>query len=306
MPVTYSSTLRRPYYAGHKSSYLDLIPEEISEEELAAFAKMDEMPNPTPSRSKSLPSPDVDQMAAAKEQSLKPDNNGRNRNGSMEAADYLAAGSGSLSGGNTPSTPGLSRTTSFSDVGNFESFGLNEFPPVDRLTMFDILENLALPQRLEKMQNVVHHQADKVRRQRAKLAARASSSKDVLVDEWRRRVKLGPDEQLDKYRRRMRDSVDRMGKRWRNAKTVTLKEKISFVTAVLNIFISAYMIGALPEYFHYWYTAQLMYVLPEQLFGAAANLPTVTSCLFDGTTITRLAITTSSPISVTSSTSCSY
>nr|POE77459.1 putative membrane protein [Quercus suber] len=260
MPVTYSSSLRRPYYAGHKSSYLDLIPEEITEEELAAFARMDEIPDPGAARASALPNGDVDQMAAAKEQSLKPEMNGRNRNGSGEAVDYLSAGSGNTYGGYTPSTPGLSRTTSSSDIGNFESFGHSDFPPVDRLTMFDILENLALPQRLEKMQNVVHNQAEKVRRQRAKLAARASSSKDVLVDEWRRRVKLAPDEQLDKYRKRMRDAVDRMGKRWRDAKTVTMKEKVSFVTAVLNIFISAYMIGAFPEYFHYWYTIQLMYV----------------------------------------------
>ena len=45
--------------------------------------------------------------------------------------------------------------------------------------------------------------------------------------------------------------------RWNDGKVVTLKEKISFVTAVLNIFISGYLIGGFPEYFHYWYTAQL-------------------------------------------------
>ena len=78
------------------------------------------------------------------------------------------------------------------------------------------------------------------------------------MDEWRKRVNLSPDEQLKKYRRRMRDAVDRVGKRWNDSKTVTLKEKISFVTAVLNIFISAYLIGAEPQYFHLWYTAQLM------------------------------------------------
>ncbi|KAK3061708.1 hypothetical protein LTR53_019677, partial [Teratosphaeriaceae sp. CCFEE 6253] len=108
------------------------------------------------------------------------------------------------------------------------------------------------------MQNQVHVQAEKVRRQRARLTTRALSSKNVVVDEWRKRVTVKPEEQLDKYRRRMRDSVDRLGKRWTDSKTVTLKEKISFVSAVLNIFISAYMIGAWPEYFHYWYTAQLL------------------------------------------------
>jgi hypothetical protein len=84
------------------------------------------------------------------------------------------------------------------------------------------------------------------------------SSRNVVVDEWRKRVHVAPDEQLEKYRRRMRTSVDRLNKRWKDAKTVSLMEKLSFVTAVLNIFISAYLMGAFPQYFHYWYTVQLM------------------------------------------------
>lgn len=216
----------------------------------------------------STPAGEIDQMAAAKEESVrqrptdvKINDEGSSLYGDGEAADYLSIVSGTADGLATPSTPGfttgLSRTTSSTDVnGDFERFDQSEFPPVDRLTMFDILENLALPQRLEKMQSAVHNQAEKVRRQRAKLASRALSSKNT-VDEWRKKVKLNPDEQLDKYRSRMKQSVDRMSNRWNDAKTVTLKEKISFVVAVLNIFISAYLIGAYPEYFHYWYTAQL-------------------------------------------------
>jgi len=128
--------------------------------------------------------------------------------------------------------------------------------------MFDVLENLALPQRLEKMQNTLSQQAEKVRSQRRKIASRAQSSKDVMVQEWRKRVPLSPDEQLDKYRKRMRTTVDKIGKRFHDAKTVTLGEKVSFVTAVLNIFISGWLIGAWPEVFHYWYTVQLAYFMP--------------------------------------------
>jgi len=265
MPVTYLSPnskaqLRRPYYAGHKSSYLDIIPEDISDEELERFANMDDIDAPRVTKSHSTT--DLDQMAAAKEASLKSPPRSSRANGGMqqEAKDYLSVTYSNGDGMYTPSTPGsvLSRSGSSSDLtGGFGSFGQSDFPPVDRLTMFDILENLALPQRLEKMQNAVHNQAEKVRRQRAKLATRALSSKNNIVDEWRKRVPMAPDERLEKYRKRMRDSVDRMSRRWNNSKTVTMKEKISFVTAVLNIFISAWMIGAFPEYFHYWYTAQL-------------------------------------------------
>lgn len=269
MPLTYSdpkskepTQLRRPYFPGHGSSYLDLIPEEISEEELRAYASMHDIDDPhnNMSRSKSAPV-DLDQMAAAKEESLK--ENGKATNGNRviagDAPDYLSVTAGTLDGLYTPGTPGMSRTSSSTDMfgSHFETYGESNFPPVDRLTMFDILENLALPQRLEKMQNAVHNQAEKVRRQRAKLASRALSSKNNLVEEWRKRVPARPEEQLDKYRKRMTGAVDRLGKRWNDAKTVTMKEKISFVTAVLNIFISAYLIGAFPEYFHYWYTIQL-------------------------------------------------
>lgn len=258
MPVTYKSDLRRPYFPGHRSSYLELIPEE----ELEAFARLEGIDAPRRPNKPNDMNPELDQMAAAKEEAFKPppDDAMRNHGDTLKPAeDYLSAG-GSLSGLSTPGTPGyLTRTNSSSDAGStFESLNNENFPPVDRLTMFDILENLALPQRLERMQDAIHNNAERLRRQRAKLASRALSSKNNLVDEWRKRVNVAPEERLDKYRRRVRLSVDRLNKRWNDAKTVTLMEKISFVTACLNIFISAYLIGAYPEYFHYWYTAQLM------------------------------------------------
>jgi hypothetical protein len=278
--LTYSSTLRRPYFPGHRSSYLEIVPEEedeyndIPREELEAYARLadiDAKPKPSLPRTRSgrrrassyRMTTDLDQMAAAKEENSKPppnpsseSDNASKTNGSAtpgyistsSGGDYLSAG-GSASGLSTPTTPGLSA--------NFDSFDRESFPPVDRLTMFDILENLALPQRLERMQSAIHDNAEKLRRQRQRLTTRALSSKNIVVDEWRKRVKIDPDQQLDKYRKRMRMSVDRLSRRWNAAKSVTVMEKVSFVTAVLNIFISAYMIGAFPQYFHYWYTVQL-------------------------------------------------
>ncbi len=307
MPVSITNgkchQLRRPFYAGHKSSYLDL----IEEEELEAYANMDEIDGPK----KSASSPEVDQLAAAREAGLKPPPSALKANGietPMEggADDYLSVQSTSYSGANTPGTPG---TISSSDGSSgFDSFGQDSFPPVDRLTMFDILENFALPQRLEKMQNAIHDNAEKLRRQRARLASRAISGKN-MVGEWRKKVPA-PEEQLDKYQKRMKQTVERLNKRWNAAKTVTMKEKISFVTAVLNIFISAYLIGGWPEYFHYWYTIQLAYVHTNQilLLMRRSKLTWIcvgTSCPSDGTTTTRSASTTSSPTSATLSTSSS-
>ena len=276
---------------------------------------MDEIDDDKTNDVKSASSPEVDQLAAAKEQganALKPPPaNAREadmtpmEDGSYSSSDYLNAGGGSVNGLSTPGTPGLSRSSSSADVSSsgFESFGQDSFPPVDRLTMFDILENFALPQRLERMQNAIHDNAEKLRRQRARLASGALRGKNNLVGEWRKRVPVGsPEEQLDKYRRRMRDNVDRLNKRWKAAKTVTMNEKISFVTAVLNIFISGYLIGGWPQYFHYWYTAQLAYVSESPYVCILLKIRAGTSCPYDGTNTTKSASTTSSPTCATSST----
>ncbi|KAK4982147.1 hypothetical protein LTR66_009449 [Elasticomyces elasticus] len=173
---------------------------------------------------------------------------------------------GFSSSSSLPSTPGLSRSGSYIGITTDESDEyFQEFPPLDRLTIFDVLENLALPQRLEKLQRSVSAQTEKVRRQQQKLKSTSLNAKDKVVEEWRRRVPT-PDEQLDKYRKRMRDGVDRLNLRWSDAKSVTAREKMSFIAGVLNIFISGYMMGALPEMFHYWYTAQLCYFMPIRYY----------------------------------------
>ena len=158
----------------------------------------------------------------------------------------------------TPPSPSmeLSRTASISSFQEDD-----QFPPLEKMTMLDVLENLALPQRLERIQNLASVQTERVRRQQQRLKSTSRHAKDRVVDEWRKRLPTA-DEQLDKYRKRMRDSVDRLGKRWNDSKTITLREKVSFIAGCMNIFISGYLIGAHPEWFHYWYAAQLIYFMP--------------------------------------------
>jgi hypothetical protein len=85
-----------------------------------------------------------------------------------------------------------------------------------------------------------------------------------MVEEWRRRVPSA-EEQLDRYRKRMRQSVEKLGKRWNDTKVVTMREKISFICGVMNIFISGYLLGGYSKYFHIWYTAQLVYFMPIRI-----------------------------------------
>ncbi|KAF7117839.1 hypothetical protein CNMCM5793_007142 [Aspergillus hiratsukae] len=159
------------------------------------------------------------------------------------------------------SRPSLSRNTSFSYQDDWETF-----PPLDKLTVFDLLDNLSLSQKLEKWQQAINVQREKVRRQREKLKSTSMNAKDRVVGEWKRRVPTA-DEQLAKYRRRMSDGVKRLEKQWNATATVTLREKISFIAGVLNIFVSGYLLGAYPEYFYIWFSAQLAYFMPIRFYG---------------------------------------
>ncbi|KZF25137.1 hypothetical protein L228DRAFT_243930 [Xylona heveae TC161] len=179
--------------------------------------------------------------------------------------DDLLAPSDKASGISSPPSPRLSRNGSFSDKSSSHE-DWDPFPPIERLTLFDILDNLALPQRLERLQNTIQAQTERVRRHREKLKSTSMNARDLVVDEWRRRVPA-PEEQLEKYRKRMRDSVDKLGRRWNDTKAVTTREKISFIGGVLNIFISGYLIGARPESFYLWYTWQLLYYMPIRYYS---------------------------------------
>jgi hypothetical protein len=159
----------------------------------------------------------------------------------------------------TSSTPGqLSRSTSFSD-GEFDE----SVPPLERLTVFDLIENLALPQRLERFQSTLQLQTEKVRRQQERLKSHSKVAKDKVVEEWRRRVPTA-EEQLEKYKKRMRHSVDRLNSKF--GKAVTLGEKVSFIAGVMNVFVSGYLVGGHPEYYHVWYTLQLLYFMPIRFY----------------------------------------
>ncbi|KAF1815776.1 hypothetical protein P152DRAFT_390260 [Eremomyces bilateralis CBS 781.70] len=158
----------------------------------------------------------------------------------------------------TPPSPGLSRT------GSTSAFGEDYFPPVERLTVFDIIENLALPQRLQSSFEVLTpHELG--RRSQARFKTTGLIARDK-VDEWRKRIPGTAPDELERYRRRMRDQVERLSRRWNDSKTITMREKVSFIGAVLNIFMSGYLLGAWPEWFHVWYTVQLVYYLPIRFY----------------------------------------
>lgn len=136
----------------------------------------------------------------------------------------------------TPETPKLSRNPSFSGSSSYHE-DWEAFPPLDRISMLDILDNFALPQQLEKIQKGISAQTRKVRKSRDAFKSKSQHARERMVEEWRRRVPTA-EEQLDRYRARMRRGVDKLGKQWNDTKVITLREKVSFICGVMNIFIS--------------------------------------------------------------------
>lgn len=163
-----------------------------------------------------------------------------------------------------PKSPRLSRNPSFSGSSSYQD-DWEAFPPLDRLTVLDILDNFALPQQLEKLQKGFSAQTQKVRKSREALQSRSKMARERMVEEWRRRVPPA-EEQLDRYRKRMSRSVEKLGKQWNDTKVITMREKISFICGVMNIFICAYLIGGAPQYFHLWYTWQVLYFMPIRFY----------------------------------------
>ncbi len=60
--------------------------------------------------------------------------------------------------------------------------------------------------------------------------------------------------------------IKRLGNRWNDTEAVIWRKKVLFICGVLNILITGYLLGGHPEIFHYWYTAQLFYLMPIRYY----------------------------------------
>ena len=160
-----------------------------------------------------------------------------------------------------PSSPdSLTRRPSFSNSSSYQE-DWETFPPLDKISVFDFLDDFDLMQRIARWQQAIKSQKEKMKRQREKLKASSSNARDLVVGEWKRRAPTA-EEQLDKYRRQMMVGVERLGKQV----TVTAREKVAFIAGVLNVFISGYLIGAFPEKFYIWFSVQLLFFMPIRYY----------------------------------------
>jgi uncharacterized membrane protein YjfL (UPF0719 family) len=71
---------------------------------------------------------------------------------------------------------------------------------------------------------------------------------------------------LARIREHIYNNVQQVGRGWNRTEADTLWEKVLFICGVFNILISGYIIGGYPQYFHYYYTGQLLYLLPIRYY----------------------------------------
>jgi hypothetical protein len=112
------------------------------------------------------------------------------------------------------------------------------FPPLDKLTIFDFLDNLALPQGIEKINRTVVKQREKLRKQRDRVRQQYVVQKE--------RVNKKMDVEMEKYKQKYSQGLDRLFEQWNDTRVVSTREKVSFVLGVSNILITGYLLGGRP------------------------------------------------------------
>ncbi|KWU47155.1 hypothetical protein RHOSPDRAFT_31293 [Rhodotorula sp. JG-1b] len=67
-------------------------------------------------------------------------------------------------------------------------------------------------------------------------------------------------------RARMRDSIAKVVIKWEEEKTVRLRDKISFLSGVMNVLSSALLLGFRPTWVPDWYGIQMLFYLPFRVY----------------------------------------
>ncbi|KAL7271243.1 hypothetical protein RUND412_006011 [Rhizina undulata] len=161
------------------------------------------------------------------------------------------------------SSPPLSRSHSHSSSSasvpyNSSNEEFDVFPPLDKLTIFDYLDQFALPQRLEKLNKSIQTQSENLKRHRDKVKKEYEKHKERVIKKT--------DVELEKYKQKYSKGLDKLAEKWSDTKVISTREKISFVVGVSNIFITGFLMGAYPEWVHVWYSIQLLYFMPLRYY----------------------------------------
>lgn len=103
-------------------------------------------------------------------------------------------------------SPSLSRSSSFRSSSSWLSDVVEDwdFTPLDKLTMFDVLDNLALPQRLEKINRTLN-----LKKHREKVKAEYAKHKERVIKRT--------DQEFDRLKAKYTKGLDEIIVRWNDS-----------------------------------------------------------------------------------------
>lgn len=107
--------------------------------------------------------------------------------------------------------------------------------------------NTAVRQKGGEFRNMALRQRDRVRKVR----------KDVLK---------GHEDDVEKLRVSFLKQVSVLEARLTKVLDISITEKLAFAFGLLNVFYGGYIIGCVPQYFHVFYTVEMMILLPVRFF----------------------------------------
>ncbi|PWN41430.1 hypothetical protein IE81DRAFT_324570 [Ceraceosorus guamensis] len=129
--------------------------------------------------------------------------------------------------------------------------------PTAGLPLSDLLQTYLAP-RLDLFDRRLRKYGDDIRRR---------SKYDELVRRSRdKKEELGMRQELKKLRGKVATRVDTLQTRWKDAKTVRLRDKVCFVIGVMNLVATSLIWAQAPEWIPLFYSAQLLYFLPLRVY----------------------------------------
>lgn len=134
-----------------------------------------------------------------------------------------------------PTSPSLSRSPSTGSLTNSDDW---DFPPLDKLTVFDFLDQFTLPAQLEKINRRIQLQSETLKKHRDKVKLQYVKHKQTVLKKT--------DVELEKYKDKFSQGLDKLVDKWGDTKVISTREKLAFVVGVCNIFITGILIGGYP------------------------------------------------------------
>ncbi|KAK7207362.1 hypothetical protein BZA70DRAFT_271100 [Myxozyma melibiosi] len=144
-----------------------------------------------------------------------------------------------------------STSSSYSSLEDSLDSPLEEVP-IDRLSVLDILDNLALTTKINQFNQ-------NVRRTGGEIKDMALRSRD--------RVLRGREEDIDRMKSQLLKKIDKWEAKWEDARLVSQREKIAFVYGLSIVFLGGLILGGAPDWFHVFYSVQMVYLMPIRIYS---------------------------------------